>query len=300
MTIVVSYGYTGQRVTCPHRDEAAPAGAVTVDVLDSDGEALITDGAATKGALSTTLAAAASAGARSITVASSTGVSVGDPIVIADSKGRSEVHTVEGVTTGVIALKDRLARAYAITTTTVKSGLIYYSLNASDTDVYTVGTHFQAVFECSTWTAPRAVIFRVADLATANPITFDDVKRWLPHASVMRDSYDSAGLDEARDMAWQIISTRIEAAGRDPLKWRDSDRVKALGGLLAAGLFCVSHGQLEMAMQLVGDPPGAGGIYAGLWSDTARLLLWFDEDNDRSIDRGEIKSFAPIRLRRGL
>ena len=225
---------------------------------------------------------------------------IGDPIVVADAAGRSEVHTVEGLSGTTIYMRDRLSRAYAITTSTVKSALIYYTLDASDATVWPADVGHQAIFDCTTWSAPRIVLFRVVDAPVANPIEFDDVRAWLPHASQIADSHDQAGALDARNMAWEIIRTRLEALGRDPEVWRGERAVRSVGGLLSAALLCLGHGQAELARALAGDPIGDGGLFASHWGNTAQSLGWFDEDQDRAVDRGEEQQIGTSLLRRGL
>lgn len=297
---VVTYDRASQRIVCPHRDAAVPSGDVTISIVDSAGTTKLASTAASKGALSTTLGAAATAGARSLTVAAVAGASVGDPIVIADTHGRSEVATIEGLSGTTIYLRDRLTRAYAITSTTVKSALVYYTLDASDATTWPADVGHQAIFDCSSWSAPRIVLFRVVDAPSANPIEFDDVRRWMPHASLVADSYDQAGAADARDMAWEILRTRIEAMGRDPDVWRGERAVRSAGGLLAAALLALAHGQGELARQLGGDPVGEGGLFAAHWGAASEALGWFDENQDRAVDRGEERTIGSSFLRRGL
>lgn len=298
---IVTYDRAAQRIVCPHRDTAVPSGGVTITILDSAGAEKVASTAASKGALSTTLgAAAAAAGARSITVGSISGAAAGDPIVISDAAGRSEVAIIEGLSGTTIQLRDRLSRSYAITTSTVKSALIYYDLDASDATAWPPDVGFQAIFDCTTWSAPRIVLFRVVDAPPACPIEFDDVRGWCPDASQIVDSNDQSNAADYRAAAWEIIRTRVESMGQDPEVWRGERAVRSVGGLLAAGLLLLAHGRVERSRALVGDTPGDGGLFASHWSATAASLGWFDEDQDRAVDRGEQRPIGSGLLRRSL
>jgi hypothetical protein len=298
---LVAWGEASQVLWCPHRDTSVPAGDVNVRILNAGGGEVLSGVTATVGTLSTTISSAATAGARTITVADETGARVGDPVVITDAQGRSEVHTIDGATTNTISIRDRLSRDYAIGATVI-SAAVYYTLDASSTSTYPADAYYQALFENSNWTAERAILFRVVDFAhDESPIRYEDLRRWIPHASALRDSYDDADLDEARDTAWEILRTRIEASRRDPEVWRGEERIRSVGGLLAAGLFALSHGHDTMGERLIGvDPPGDGGLFAAHWENTIRTLGWFDTAQDRGVDRGEVDTLSTYRVRRGL
>ncbi len=298
----LAYGRSSQRIPCPHLGESVPSGAVSITILDDAGTEILASTTATKGALSSTLASTAASGARIITVADAAGASVGDTIVIADATGRSEVCTIEGVetTTDTIRLRDRLSRAYAVTTSTVKSAMVYYDLNASSTSTWPIDIYYQALFTCSSWSSVRPVVFRLVDLQTLSPVTYEDVRRWLPHASDLRDSFDAPGLDEARQNAWSMIQTRLRAAGRDPAVLRDAADVSPAGGLLAAALFVLAHDRADLAHELAGDPVGSGGVFAGYWAELSKVLAWYDEDQDRARDDSETRSLRGRLVGRGL
>lgn len=299
--VTVAFGQASQRVVCPHRDASVPATDVTVEVLDEAGGTIIEAGtAATKGTFSTALSADAAIGDRSITVASTAGLALDEPIVLADAAGRTEVHEVEGFAGTTVHLKDRIGRAYPATTTTVKSALVYYTLDASDTAKWPVDVYYQAIFSCSSWGGPRGVLFRVVDLEETNPISLRDMKGWVAHLDILRDGSDSVGLNEARDAAWELIRSRLEALERDPAVWRGARQARSVGGMLAAALFLWTHGHREDAKDLAGDPLGSGGIFAMHWQDTLKAIGWFDENQDRVVDRGERVTVGSTRVGRGL
>jgi hypothetical protein len=300
--LVLAYGETGQRITCPHRDAAVPSGSVTITILDESGTELLASTAATKGTFSSTLSTAASAGARSIVAAGVTGLTVGEAIVLTDTGGQTEVAQVEAVnsSTKVITLGDRLARAYA-SSDAIKSALIYYDADLSTVATWVKGIYYQAIFDCSTWTAgPRSVLFRISDLASTCPITYEHVKRWVPHASVLRDSYDPDGLDDARENAWSIMTALLRGSSRDPDVWRDAADVGLCGGLLAAALFLQAHGKDGFAENLAGKPVGTGGLWRVYWDELGKAPAWFDDDQDRARETGETTPRKNTRVGRGL
>lgn len=300
--LALAYGRSSQRITCPHENAAVPSGDVNITILDDAGSEVLASTAASKGTLSTTLAAAASAGDRTITTADASGAADGEPLVIEDVEGRSELAIIDGAetTTDTIALRDRLSRAYAITTSTVKSAHIYYDLDASNTDDWPVDVYYQALFSCSTWASIRPVVFRIVDVQTLSPIGFEDVRRWLPHVSTFRDGYDAPSLDEARSSAWSVLRAKLRAAHRDPDVWRDAPDVASVGGLLAAALLLLSHNKPEQAHELAGEPIGTGGLFAAYWADFVAAPGWFDTDQDRVRDAQESIPVADTYVRRGL
>jgi hypothetical protein len=299
--LTLAYGESSQRIECPHRGEAVPSVAVTVSITDESASEVLASTAATMGALSTTVAAAVSAGARQITLAAVTGLSVGETIVLTDAYGRTEVVVTSGfsATSRIVQLVAPLARAYAAADI-AKSALIYYDADLSDTDDWPVGAYYQAVFECASWSGARAVMFRVVDLASSNPIELAHMTRWAPQLAQLRDGDDGVDFANERAAAWSLIEGRIRAAGRDAAVWRDSSDAANVGGLLAAGLALMNHGQLELSESLVGIPPGEGGIFARAWGDFAALAGWFDEDQDRAVDRVERRRAVTHHLGRGL
>ena len=299
--LVLSYEETSQRITCPHRDVAVPAGDVTITITDDAGSSLLSSTAATKGSLSSTIATAVSAGARQITVADASGVSAGDPIVLTDDYGRTETAIADGAetTTDVIQIRAPLERSYAVGDA-VASALIYYDADISDTDDFSKGSYYQAIFDCSTWGGARAVLFRVLDLQSYNPIDLRHITRWAPQVMQLRDADDGEGFANERDASWDIICTRMRSVGRDPDVWRDADDAASVAGLLAAGLVLLNHGMLDQSELLIGNPPGEGGTFAQLWRDFASSVGWFDEDQDRKVDGFERRKPMPSYLGRGL
>jgi hypothetical protein len=298
----LAYGRSSQRIWCPHQGTAVPSGAVSITILDDDGNEVLASTSATKGSLSTSLASAAAAGAKSITTSNAAGCSPGDPIVLTDAQGRVELAIVEGAetTTDTIALRDRLSRAYAATSTTVESAAIYYDLNASDTDTWPVGLYYQALFSASSWASVRPVVFRLVDLQTLSPIAYEDVRKWIPYASDLRDAFDAPGLDEARANAWSFITAKLRASGRDPAVLRDADTLSASGGVLAAAFFLFAHDRADLAHELAGDPIGSGGMWALMWQDASKCLVWYDEDQDRTRSRSETRPLRGGLVGRGL
>jgi hypothetical protein len=300
--LAVAYGQSGQRLTCPHRDSAVPTEAVSITILDLTGAEVLAATAATKGTLSAKLDGTTLAGARELEVDNAAGCSPGDTIILTDSYGETEVHTVRGVntTSDIIQLEDRLHHDHA-KDDTAKSATIYYSLNASSTGTWLKGGPYQAIWTCPGWSSPRATLFNVVDLATTNPVTLEHVRRWVPNLSTLRDTYDDPDLQSYRDNAWEMIRARLAAAARNPDIWRDADEVAVAGGLLAAGLFLLDHGREDLSRRLIGDePPGEGGIFARYWGDLEKTPAWFDEDGDRSLDTYERRQPVSTTVGRGL
>lgn len=300
--IELAYGRSSQRIWCPHQGAAVPAGDVTITILNDQASELLAATTATKGSLSSSLASAASAGAKNITVSDASGVSVGHPIVLTDAQGKTEIATVEGVetTTDTLTLRDRLSRAYAATSTTVKSAAVYYDLDASDTDDWPIDIYYQALFSAATWASVRPVVFRLVDLQTLCPIAYADVRKWIPYASDLRDGFDASDLDEARDNAWSFITSRLRASGRDPAVLRDADTLSPAGGALAAAFFLFAHDRTDLAHELAGSPIGTGGIWSVMWEDASKGLVWYDEDQDRARDGAETRPLRGRLVGRGL
>ena len=181
------------------------------------------------------------------------------------------------------ALDRRLQRAYASADTAV-SAQISYTVDLSTTADWPKAIYYQAVFSCSDWTSVRALVFRILDKATGNPITYEHVQHVLTNVSLLQDSYDLPELDRPRDLAWTMLEARILAAGSDPQTLRDPERVAQAGGMLAASLF------------LRGRP--GGSELAELWKDTfdehwaalEKTIQWFDEDQDAIRDYDETRS----------
>lgn len=295
----LNYGGASERITCPHRDADVPSADVNITILDASGTELLASTAATKGSVSTTLSAAASAGAKNITVAANTGMVVGNPIVLTDASGRSEPCEIEGINSTAIALKSRLSRAYA-SSDAVTDAHIYYDADISDTDDFSKTIYYQALFSSTDWDETRGIIFRVVDIKSTNPITFDDVKAWASHVDIIRDSKDESMLDKPRDNAWNLIKAKLRASGRDPDVWRDSAECANIGGLLACGLFLAEHGHYDLSERYVGNPPGMGGLFVSYWADFAKAPTWFDTDQDRNVDIDERQTPRTARLGRGL
>ena len=297
----LTYGSSSQRLTCPHRTEAVPSNAVNITLLDEHGTELLASTAATKGAFSTTLSVAASVGDRSVTLTAVTSLTEGEPIVIEDAEGRSELAEVEGIdTSGKVAhLRDPLSRDYAPGSTAV-SAHIYYDADISVTTTFLKATHYQAIWECSDWAMPRATMFRIVDITTDNPITFEDVRKWIPDVGSQRDDDDDPQLTDQRDAAWDLIRGKLKASQRDPDTLREAPELKVVGGLLAAAIFSFQHNRPEVAEQLGGDPVGSGGLFLFYWGATGKVPLWFDYDQDRSRDLGETKKPRRTKIGRGL
>lgn len=290
--LALAYGRSGQRITCPHDGEAVPSSAVNITIQDEGGTEKLASTAATKGTLDTTLAAAAAQGDRSVTVAAVTGATIDDAVALTDAAGRVELAVITGVdtTAKVLYLDRRLQRDYAIGDD-VDSAAIYYDADISDTDDWPKGIYYQAIFTCADWKKVRALVFRIVDKATGNPITYEDIERALPHVSILQDSYDLPDLQRPRDLAWEMLSAELEAGGVDPETIRDPQRIGRAGGLLAAAFFLMSRrGALDLAHEIAGEPIGTGGVFAVQWERVLRTLTWVDRDQDAIREWGETLS----------
>lgn len=304
----VQYDRTSQRLRCPLLSSAVPTAAVYIQILGADGDEVLASTAATKATLSTSLSAAAAAGARSITLSSVTGLAVGDHFLLTDTHGRTEVVLAQGVasTAKTVALRDRLSRAYA-SSDTAKAVEVYYDLDTSTETTWVKGV-YSAIWTCSEWSRPKITPFRIVDLGAPNPITFDHLRRWCSFVDTLRDGHDDASLSLERDSAWRMIKAKMRAAGRDPETLREAEdgsdstteSIADAGGLLAAAMFCSAHGHSEYARTLAGDIPGEGGMFASYWQDITSSPAWFDEDQDRGIDSLEMREAVSTTMRRGL
>ena len=297
--LTLTYGGDDQRITCPHEGQAAPT-AVTVTVLDERGATVLAVTPADLGDASTTLTAAASRGDTVLAVLATTGVEPGEVVALGVGTHEVEIAEVIGVTASTLTLRERLARSYP-SGTAVETATIYHDLDATDTDDYPAGSYYQAIFDSADWAHPRGLVFRLATRRGADcPITYEDVRQWLPHVSSTRDAYDAPSLDEARESAWAVISARLRASGRDPVVWRDKADVGPVGGLLAAAVYCLAHGRVELAHELAGEPIGSGGIWAGYWTAFEAAPAWFDANEDGIRQTGEARTRGSRTLRRGL
>jgi hypothetical protein len=300
--LTLTYGSTSQRITCPHQGEAVPAGNVTITLLDSSGNELLAATNATKGSLSSTLASAAYAGQRQITLADAAGISAGQPLVITDAYGRTELVTADGgeTATDVVVLRDQLVRDYAVGAT-VKSAWIYYDANVSSSTNFPIGLYYVALFQCSTWRAPRLVTFRVVKYPAGEcPITFDHVRAALSSVGFLRDQYDEPDLLDSRLSAWRTIEAELLSGGRDPATLRDPERLAQAGGYLAAGLFLIDRGGDGLAEKLAGDPLSTGGFFRVYLDRVMRIPHFFDSDQDLVRDSEENKLPRRTRVGRGL
>jgi hypothetical protein len=300
--LVLTYDRTDQRIECPHLGQAAPAALVdvTVTIYDADGESVITDDAE-KGEADTTLTVAAARGARTITVDDASDVDQAQPLVITDAWGRTELVRAEGgeVVTDTIALEDPIARDYAIGAA-VKSAFIYYDADLSDEATWPIGL-YTAVFSCTSWSAPRAKVFRIVRTpALECPIAYENVRAALSSIGFLRDQYDPPDLDDVRLAAWQYLQADMLSSGRDPVTLREPERLAVAGGYLAAALFLVGRGNPDTVKTLAGDPPGSGGFFRSFYDKAMAVPAWFDRDQDLARDHLEEQLPRRTSVRRGL
>jgi hypothetical protein len=300
--LILTYGGTSQRITCPHLGQAVPSGDVTITITDEHGTTKLSSTNATKGSLSSTLASAATHGSRRITLADAAGISAGQPLVITDAWGRTETLFAEGgeTATDVVVLRDPITRDYAVGAT-VKSALIYYDANLSATATWGIDLYYAAVFACSSWSAPRVVTFRIVKYPGLEcPITFEHVRAALSAVGFLRDQYDAPDLDDVRLSAWRFIEAELYAGGRDPATLRDPERLAQAGGFLAAALFLHGRGSRELAEHLAGNPVGTGGFYGTYMGRVMKVPAWIDRDQDLVRDEGDTMPPRRGYLRRGL
>lgn len=289
--LILTHGTASQRITCPPRGEAVPAGGVTITLSDQNGNELLAATPATKGSLSSTLAVAAAHGTRQLTLANAAGISADQPLALTDAYGRTEMVWAEGGETAgdVVVLRDPLTRDYAVGAT-VKSAWIYYDADLSNTTTYPLGLYYVALFQSATWSAPRVVAFRVVGYpADSCPITYEHVRSALSAVGFLRDQYDPPNLDDVRAGAWAFITADQLAAGRDPATLRDPERLAQAGGYLAAGLFLLNRGGEGLSEQLAGKPLGTGGFFKVFYDRVLAIPHWFDGDQNLTRDTGETR-----------
>ena len=299
--LTLAYGRSGQVIWCPHHGEAVPSASLTCAIYDESGNTMVTTTTATKGSLSTTLLAAITPGDRVASLSTISGVSKDDYVAFVGDDQRTEVCKAIGVDTTAkrLTLDRPLEESYSVGDE-VKSASLYYTLDASATATWTKGLYYQAIFSCSSWTEVRSLVFRIADKAAGNPITYEDIQRVLPSVGVYRGADNLPQLDRPRDLAWQIISTAILAKGRDPQTLRDPSRFAVAGGILAAAFVMLDRpGGIELAQALAGDPIGTGGIYRVQLDQVLDIPHWYDRDQDAIREAGETGSIARTRVRRG-
>jgi hypothetical protein len=296
--LTLSYGKSGQRITCPHRDEAVPTAAVNVQILDSDGTELLAATAATKGSFSTTVATAADQGDTEIVMTGVIGLAAGEPFVLSSGVD-SELCEARRISGTTVTLKDPLGRSWPAGTA-AKSALIYYDADLSSTSTYPLGLYYQAIFTSTSWGHIRALVFRIATRATSCPIEYEHVRRVLPQVGSLRDGDEDPDLEGVRTTAWQLMSAQLLAEGIDPETLRDPERFGQAGGALAACLFVMARPNgLELARELAGSPPGSGGLYRSWFELARRVPHWVDRDQDAARDDTETR-IGPRRMRRGL
>lgn len=296
--ITLAYGKASQRLTCPRLEEAVPAAAVNVQLLNSDGTELLAATAATKGTLSTTLTVAGDRGDTEITLAAVAGLAAGEPLVLGSGVDQElvECRRIAGL---VVALAEPLARDWAIGAT-CKSRWIYYDADLSDTGDFPIGLYYQAIWTCTGWGHVRAQVFRVAQRATVCPIEFDHVRRVLPQVGSLRDGDEDPDLSGVRETAWQLMSAMMLAEGIDPETLRDPERFAQAGGALAAALFVMARPNgMELARELAGSPPSTGGLFLEWYRRARSVPHWVDSDQDATRDDHESR-VGPRRMRVGL
>ena len=288
--LTLAYGRGSQRITCPHYDEAVPSGPVTITILDDQGNTILASTSATKGALSTTTSAAASAGATTVVLTAITGLAVGDAFTLSED-GEAELVVAQRVDAAGVTLRDPLSRSWS-SGATAKSAQIYYDASLTDTDDYPVGLYYQARFDCTTWKASRSLVFRVVQMSTENPITYEHMRNVLSHLAALRDSYDSPSLEGPRSLAWEVITAKLLAQGYDPAVLKDPERLAVAGGMLAAALFCLGRPNGgEMAADLAGQPIGSGGLFGEYFKAISEIPHWYDRSQDGI--RGEHETRVP-------
>lgn len=296
--ISLAYGKTGQRLTCPHRGDAVPTNAVSVQLLDSDGNELLAATAATKGTFSTTVATAADPGDTTIAMTGVVGLSAGEPFVLSSGVD-SELCEARRISGTTVTLKDPLARSWAAGTA-AKSALIYYDADLSTTATYPIGLYYQAIWTCADWGHIRAQVFRILTRETVCPIEYEHVRRVLPQVGALRDGDEDPDLEGVRETAWQIESAMLLSEGIDPQTLRDPERFGQAGGALAAALFVMARpGGLELARELAGSPPSTGGLFLEWYRRARAVPHWVDRDQDAARDDTESR-VGPRRMRRGL
>jgi len=290
--LTLVYGSASQRIVCPHLGEPAPTSDVTVAIQSGGGAELLPATAAAKGALATALSAAAGASDRSITVGDTSGVGIGDPLVLTDTYGRDELVWCDGVdpASDVILIHPPLARPFGVADV-VTSALIYYDADISDADDYPVGLYYIALFGCVDWDRPRVVVFHVAQYLEEDcPITYEHVRRVLSSVGFLCDSYDEPDLASPRSVAWDMLEADLLSMGRDPRTIRDPERVARVGGFLAAALFLLDRGGEGLAGRLAGDPVGSGGTYRLQLERVLAVPQWVDRDQDLARDFSEMRT----------
>lgn len=132
----IIFNLAGQSFTYDPPEGFRPSGTPTVIVMSSGSDdGTVTETATTDAcsvdSVNTTLAAAGSAGSRSLTLTSGTGVTRGRRYLLTDANGEYEWVEVHGVSAAAVTLKHPLINDYTITTSTFQGCRISIGVNAT-------------------------------------------------------------------------------------------------------------------------------------------------------------------------
>ena len=274
---------SGKAATLVFRAPQGVPTSGTITITDSTGADLptpVTAAAVTLPSFSTTLTAAVEGGpdAKTLTVASTSGLAVGEYLLLTGADGRQEVVRAVAVSSGTVELAAPLHDDFVVGST-LASTTLTYSLTAGNTA--TKGMDYQAV-----WSYTVGGVDYVARTffdVTSVPwyMTADEAGLFAANREVVsRAKDDGVDLGGLLETAWEEVLSRISARG-----WRPS----LIMGMDRLAKPTYEFALLDLAEQ--GYTPGANTDLT-LWlqhrEEQAEAALdralngvtWYDEDHD--------------------
>lgn len=219
-------GVTGQKIWF-YPQEGRPSATPTVEIFGSGGSSSSLVAAAntyvTQSTCNTALSVAASAGAKSITLAATTGIEWRKTYLITNALGQMEWVRPMSINTStkVVTLDEPLEFAHAITTTTFQGTSFYYT--AQTAVVADLGELYRAraVYTAGGQQYKSEVAFDVVLVPLVNPLTVEFLQKRRPGIMSMEGS-STRGSDfaDAREVAWDRVMKAIRKAGTEPHQWR--------------------------------------------------------------------------------
>lgn len=201
--------------------EGRPSATPSVGIVDSGGATIqaSADTYVTQDTVNTTLDDAATIGAYTIPLTSTTGIKVGNTYLITNADGQSEWPRVRSIDSGVsVTVADKLSYAYA-SGDAFQSCDFYYTLQSGDVDA--LGEFFVATATYSVTgvanVQPITQTFDVVLHPLKNPLTAEAIRRrWPDLAQTQTEEQDGELFALQCEYAWDCIKAELRSLGRRP------------------------------------------------------------------------------------
>lgn len=281
MKIRVKEDSTGTLWHYPSRREVPSAGTVTL--YQSGGTSIQASTAATVDSVDTTIGADASRGARSLTVADSTGIAAGVRYLLTDSGQVAdiEVKSVSGTTIYLVTPLTFAASSGA----TFKGYRLTYSLTATHTQDR--GDNFRATWTYTVGAATYAEdsLFDVVSAVEYYPTTLADVAARHPRIPDLLYDGDLDGFELLRTAWVQRVVPQMDAKGLR------IERIRDLANLVPYHVAIVN--ELVAENEAMTDADRIEQYELAKRNSEAMLSLysadvdWYDDDDDLAEGEGE-------------